>query len=140
MLVVELSSRLFDVYACVQLAKSTRAIGPISLGYVSLLLRVWVIHDSFSEFADFSEVSRSPTFLEPSMSNIFSKIYIFQRLKLTWRMVSFEPQSEPRSSTELSGPGIFGFYDNLIFTTKFSIIIDLFVININNFLYNFFFF
>ena len=78
MVVVELCGRLYDVCACVKLAKLTNVIGLISLGYVLLLLRGWVIDNSFSKFADFSEVARSPTFFKAPMSNISCKIYIFR--------------------------------------------------------------
>ena len=78
MLVVELHSRLNDIYACVQLSEGTSVIWPISSGYVSLLLRGWVIDDSFSEFEDFLEVARSSTFFKASMSNIFlQNLYVF---------------------------------------------------------------
>ena len=50
-------------------------------GLRSLLLRGWVIDNSFSEFVDFSEVARSPTFFDVSMSNIFANLYfIFSSL------------------------------------------------------------
>ena len=49
------------------------------IGLHSFLLRGWVIDNSFSESVDFSEVARSPTFFEASMSNIFAKKFTLEK-------------------------------------------------------------